>query len=96
MHLNARKDNKMRLEITTAGKGGAIIAIEPKKIKEFTSHLRAYGVLSVKEAPQGLINMAYDLFYINKNLRKQVRELTEQGYNDENKQTQSNDIATND
>ena len=83
MHFNARKDNKMRLEITTAGKGGAIIAIEPKKIKEFTSHLRAYGVSSVKEAPQGLINMAYDLFYINKNLRKQVRELTEQGYNDE-------------
>ena len=86
----------MKIQITTAGKGGAIIAIEPKKIKEFTSHLRAYGVLSVKEAPQGLINMAYDLFYINKNLRKQVRELTEQGYDDENKQTQSNDIATND
>ena len=83
MHLNARKDNKMRLEITTAGKGGAIIAIEPQKIKEFTSHLRTYGVSSVKEAPQGLINMAYDLFYINKNLRRQVRELTEQGYNDE-------------
>ena len=83
MHLNARKDNKMRLEITTDGKGGAIIAIEPKKIKEFTSHLRTYGVSSVKEAPQGLINMAYDLFYINKNLRKQVRELTEQGYDDE-------------
>lgn len=86
----------MRLEITTAGKGGAIIAIEPKKIKEFTSHLRAYGVSSVKEAPQWLINMAYDLFYINKNLRKQVRELIEQGYNNENKQTQSNDITTND
>ena len=86
----------MKLQITTAGKGGAIIAIEPKKIKEFTSHLRAYGVSSVKEAPQGLINMAYDLFYINKNLRKQVRELTEQGYNNENKQTQSNDITTND
>ena len=86
----------MKISITTAGKGGAIIAIEPKKIKEFTSHLRAYGVSSVKEAPQGLINMAYDLFYINKNLRKQVRELTEQGYNDENKQTQSNDITTND
>ncbi|ORI06410.1 hypothetical protein A3835_08590 [Campylobacter concisus] len=86
----------MKISITTAGKGGAIIAIEPKKIKEFTSHLRAYGVSSVKEAPQGLINMAYDLFYINKNLRKQVRELTEQGYDDENKQTQSNDIATND
>ena len=67
-----------------------------KKIKEFTSHLRDYGVLSVKEAPQVLINMAYDLFYINKNLRKQGRELTEQGYDDENKQTQSNDIATND
>ena len=96
MHLNARKVNKMKLQITTAGKGGAIIAIEPKKIKEFTSHLRAYGVSSVKEAPQGLINMAYDLFYINKNLRKQVRELTEQGYNNENKQTQSNDITTND
>jgi len=96
MHLNARKDNKMRLEITTAGKDGAIIAIEPQKIKEFTSHLRDYGVLSVKEAPQGLINMAYDLFYINKNLRKQVRELTEQGYNDENKQTQSNYFKTND
>ena len=96
MHLNARKDNKMRLEITTAGKSGAIIAIEPKKIKEFTSHLRTYGVSSVKEAPQELINMAYDLFYINKNLRKQVRELTEQGYNDENKQTQSNDFKTND
>ena len=35
MHLNTRKDNKMRLEITTAGKGGAIIAIlhkqKPKK-----------------------------------------------------------------
>ena len=86
----------MKISITTSGKGGAIIAIEPKKIKEFTSHLRAYGVSSVKEAPQGLINMAYDLFYINKNLRKQVRELTEQGYNDENKQTQSNDITTND
>lgn len=86
----------MKLQITTAGKGGAIIAIEPKKIKEFTSHLRAYGVSSVKEGPQGLINMAYDLFYINKNLRKQVRELTEQGYNNENKQTQSNDITTND
>ena len=86
----------MKISITTAGKGGAIIAIEPKKIKEFTSHLRAYGVSSVKEAPQGLINMAYDLFYINKNIRKQVRELTEQGYYDENKQTQSNDIATND
>ncbi|WP_107832168.1 hypothetical protein [Campylobacter concisus] len=86
----------MKISITTAGKGGAIIAIEPQKIKEFTSHLRAYGVSSVKEAPQGLINMAYDLFYINKNLRKQVRELTEQGYDDENKQTQSNDIATND
>ena len=86
----------MKISITTAGKGGAIIAIEPKKIKEFTSHLRAYGVSSVKEAPQGLINMAYDLFYINKNLRKQIRELTEQGYNDENKQTQSNDITTND
>ena len=86
----------MKISITTSGKGGAIIAIEPKKIKEFTSHLRAYGVSSVKEAPQGLINMAYDLFYINKNLRKQVRELTEQGYDDENKQTQSNDIATND
>lgn len=86
----------MKLQITTAGKGGAIIAIEPKKIKEFTSHLRAYGVSSVKEAPQGLINMAYDLFYINKNLRKQVRELTEQGYNDENKQTQSDDFTTND
>jgi len=53
----------MKLQITTAGKGGAIIAIEPKKIKEFTSHLRTYGVSSVKEA--------------------QVRELTEQGYNDE-------------
>ena len=39
--------------------------------------------------------MAYDLFYINKNLRKQVRELTEQGYNDENKQAQSNDIKAN-
>ena len=86
----------MKISITTSGKGGAIIAIEPKKIKEFTSHLRAYGVSSVKEAPQGLINMAYDLFYINKNLRKQVRELTEQGYNDENKQTQSNDFKTND
>ena len=86
----------MKISITTAGKGGAIIAIEPQKIKEFTSHLRAYGVSSVKEAPQGLINMAYDLFYINKNLRKQVRELTEQGYDDENKQTQSNDITTND
>ena len=73
----------MKISITTKGKGGAIIAIEPQKIKEFTSHLRDYGVLSVKEAPQGLINMAYDLFYINKNLRKQVRELTEQGYNDE-------------
>lgn len=85
----------MKLQITTAGKGGAIIAIEPQKIKEFTSHLRAYGVLSVKEAPQGLINMAYDLFYINKNLKKQVRELTEQGYDDENKQTQSNDIKAN-
>ena len=96
MHLNARKVNKMKFQITTAGKGGAIIAIEPKKLKEFTSHLRAYGVSSVKEAPQGLINMAYDLFYINKNLRKQVRELTEQGYNDENKQTQSNNITTND
>ena len=48
----------MRLETTTAGKGGAIIAIEPQKIKEFTSHLRAYGVSSAKEAPQGLINMA--------------------------------------
>ena len=95
MHLNARKDKKMKLQITTAGKGGAIIAIEPQKIKEFTSHLRAYGVLSVKEAPQGLINMAYDLFYINKNLKKQVRELTEQGYDDENKQTQSNDIKAN-
>jgi len=83
MHFNARKGNKMRLEITTSDKGGAIIAIEPKKIKEFTSHLRTYGVSSVKEAPQGLINMAYDLFYINKNLRKQVRELTEQGNNDE-------------
>ena len=86
----------MKISITTAGKGGAIIAIEPKKIKEFTGHLRAYGVSSVKEAPQGLINMAYDLFYINKNLRRQVRELTEQGYDDENKQTQSNDITTND
>ena len=86
----------MKISITTEVKGGAIIAIEPKKIKEFTSHLRAYGVSSVKEAPQGLINMAYDLFYINKNLRKQVRELTEQGYNDENKQTQSNDFKTND
>lgn len=86
----------MKISITTAGKGGAIIAIEPQKIKEFTSHLRNYGVLSVKEAPQGLINMAYDLFYINKNLRKQVRELTEQGYNDENKQAQSNNITTND
>lgn len=85
----------MKISITTAGKGGAIIAIEPKKIKEFTSHLRAYGVSSVKEAPQGLINMAYDLFYINKNLRKQVRELTEQGYNNENKQTQSNNIKAN-
>ena len=85
----------MKLQITTAGKGGAIIAIEPKQIKEFTSHLRAYGVSSVKEAPQGLINMAYDLFYINKNLRKQVRELTEQGYNNENKQTQSNNIKAN-
>lgn len=85
----------MKISITTAGKGGAIIAIEPKKIKEFTSHLRSYGVLSVKEAPQGLINMAYDLFYINKNLRKQVRELTEQGYNDEYKQAQSNDIKAN-
>ena len=95
MHLNARKVNKMKLQITTAGKGGAIIAIEPQKIKEFTSHLRAYGVSSVKEAPQGLINMAYDLFYINKNLRKQVRELTEQGYNNENKQTQSNNIKAN-
>ena len=73
----------MKLQITTSGKGGAIIAIETKKIKEFTIHLRAYGVSSVKEAPQGLINMAYDLFYINKNLRKQVRELTEQGYDDE-------------
>jgi hypothetical protein len=73
----------MKVSITTAGKGGAIIAIEPQKIKEFTSHLRAYGVSSVKEAPQGLINMAYDLFYINKNLRKQARELTEQGYDDE-------------
>ena len=73
----------MKISITAAGKGGAIIAIEPQKIKEFTSHLRNYGVLSVKEAPQGLINMAYDLFYINKNLRKQVRELTEQGYDDE-------------
>ena len=73
----------MKISITTSGKGGAIIAIEPKKIKEFTSHLRDYGVSSVKEAPQGLINMAYDLFYINKNLRKQVRELTEQGCNDE-------------
>ena len=73
----------MKINITTEGKGGAIIAIEPQKIKEFTSHLRNYGVLSVKEAPQGLINMAYDLFYINKNLRKQVRELTEQGYDDE-------------
>ena len=83
MHFNARKDKKMRLEITTSGKGGAIIAIEPKKIKEFTSHLKDYGVSSVKEAPQGLINMAYDLFYINKNLRKRVRELTEQGCNDE-------------
>ena len=49
----------------------------------------------MKEAPQGLINMAYDLFYINKNLRKQVRELTEQGYNDEYKQAQSNDIKAN-
>ena len=96
MHLNARKDNKMRLEITTSGKGGAIIAIEPKKLKEFTSHLRNYGVSSVKEAPQGLINMAYDLFYINKNLRKQVRELTEQGYDNENKQTQSDDFKIND
>ena len=86
----------MKINITTAGKGGAIIATEPKKIKEFTSHLRDYGVLSVKEAPQGLINCAYDLFHINKNLRKQVRELTEQGYNDENKQTQSNNITTND
>ncbi|WP_035160550.1 hypothetical protein [Campylobacter concisus] len=73
----------MKINITTSGKGGAIIAIEPKKIKEFTSHLRTYGVSSVKEAPQGLINMAYDLFYINKNLRKQVRELTEQGYDNE-------------
>ena len=73
----------MKISITTKGKGGAIIAIEPKKIKEFTSHLRNYGVLSMKEAPQGLINMAYDLFYINKNLRKQVRELTEQGYDNE-------------
>ena len=85
----------MKISITTAGKGGAIIAIEPQKIKEFTSHLRNYGVLSVKEAPQGLINMAYDLFYINKNLRKQVRELTEQGYNDEDKQTQNNNIKAN-
>ncbi|WP_459899393.1 hypothetical protein [Campylobacter concisus] len=85
----------MKISITTAGKGGAIIAIEPQKIKEFTSHLRAYGVLSVKEAPQGLINMAYDLFYINKNLRKQVRELTEQGYDDENKQTQNDNIKAN-
>ena len=73
----------MKINITTSGKGGAIIAIEPKKIKEFTSHLRTYGVSSVKEAPQGLINMAYDLFYINKHLRKQVRELTEQGYDNE-------------
>ena len=73
----------MKINITTSGKGGAIIAIAPKKIKEFTSHLRTYGVSSVKEAPQGLINMAYDLFYINKNLRKQVRELTEQGYDNE-------------
>ena len=73
----------MKISITTKGKGGAIIAIEPQKIKEFTSHLRNYGVLSMKEAPQGLINMAYDLFYINKNLRKQVRELTEQGYDNE-------------
>lgn len=95
MHLNARKVNKMKLQITTAGKGGAIITIEPKKLKEFTSHLRTYGVSSVKEAPQGLINMAYDLFYINKNLRKQVRELTEQGYNDEYKQAQNNDIKAN-
>lgn len=85
----------MKINITAAGKGGAIIAIEPKKIKEFTSYLRAYGVSSVKEAPQGLINMAYDLFYINKNLRKQVRELTEQGHNDEYKQAQSNDIKAN-
>lgn len=85
----------MKISITTEGKGGAVIASEPKKIKEFTSHLRDYGVLSVKEAPQGLINMAYDLFCINKNLRKQVREFTEQGDNDENKQTQSNDIAIN-
>ena len=85
----------MKISITTAGKGGAIIAIEPQKIKEFTSHLRNYGVLSVKEAPQGLINMAYDLFYINKNLRKQVRELTEQGYDDENKQTQNDNIKAN-
>lgn len=85
----------MKLQITTSGKGGAIIAIELKKIKEFTSHLRAYGVSSVKEAPQGLINMAYDLFYINKNLRKQVRELTEQGCNDECKQAQNNDIKAN-
>lgn len=76
----------MKINITTEGKGGAIIATEPQKIKEFTSHLRAYGVLSVKEAPQGLINMAYDLFYINKNLRKQVRELTEAGARDENNQ----------
>ena len=73
----------MKISIKTKGKGGAIIAIEPQKIKEFTSHLRNYGVLSMKEAPQGLINMAYDLFYINKNLRKQVRELTEQGYDNE-------------
>ena len=73
----------MKINITTEGKGGAIIPIEPQKIKEFTSHLRNYGVLSVKVAPQGLINCAYDLFCINKNLRKQVRELTEQGYNDE-------------
>lgn len=56
----------MKISITTSGKGGAIIAIEPKKIKEFTSHLRAYGVLSVKEAPQGLINMAYDYFTLTK------------------------------
>ena len=40
----------MKISITTAGKGGAIIAIEPKKIKEFTSHLRTYGVSSVKES----------------------------------------------
>ena len=65
----------MKISITTAGKGGAIIAIEPKKIKEFTSHLRNYGVLSVKEAPQGLINCAYDLFHIVQTQSKSIKEL---------------------